>query len=134
MSKPTLEGLHSPDGKSSTGLSENIIALLCYILGPYTWIMGLIFYNTERSSKYVKFHAVQAMILGIIASGIWLIFLIMGITTAFIGIGWVFMLLAWLVVTGGCLALCIYGIVTTYAKQDFVLPIIGEQAYAIVTK
>ena len=45
--------------KSSTGLDENIAGLLCYVLG---WISGLVFLLLERDSDFVRFHAVQSII------------------------------------------------------------------------
>ena len=52
-------------GKSSTGLDENVAALLSYVM---TWVTGLIFFLIEKESRLVRFHAVQALILGIIAA------------------------------------------------------------------
>ena len=45
--------------KSSTGLDENIAGLLCYVLG---WVSGIVFLLLEREGKFVKFHAVQSII------------------------------------------------------------------------
>ena len=45
--------------KSSTGLDENIAGLLCYVLG---WVSGIVFVILERESSFVKFHAVQSII------------------------------------------------------------------------
>lgn len=45
--------------KSSTGLEENVAGLLCYVLG---WITGLIFFLIEKDSKFVRFHAMQSII------------------------------------------------------------------------
>ena len=45
--------------KSSTGLDENIAGLLCYLFG---WITGLVFLLIEKDSKFVKFHAIQSII------------------------------------------------------------------------
>jgi len=45
--------------KSSTGLPENIAALLCYLLG---WVSGLVFYLIEKQSDFVKYHATQSLI------------------------------------------------------------------------
>lgn len=47
--------------KSSTGLDENVAALLAYIA---TWITGLIFFLIEKESRFVRFHAMQAILLG----------------------------------------------------------------------
>ena len=46
-------------GKSSTGLSENIAGLLCYVLG---WVSGIVFILLERESEFVRFHAIQSII------------------------------------------------------------------------
>ena len=47
--------------KSSTGLDENIAALLAYL---FHWVSGLIFFLIEKNSRLVRFHAMQALILG----------------------------------------------------------------------
>jgi uncharacterized membrane protein len=45
--------------KTSTGLDENVAGLLCYVLG---WITGLIFILIEQENKFVRFHAMQSII------------------------------------------------------------------------
>ena len=45
--------------KSSTGLEANIAGLLCYVLG---WISGLVFILLEKDNKFVRFHAMQSII------------------------------------------------------------------------
>jgi uncharacterized membrane protein len=45
--------------KTSTGLDENVAGLLCYVLG---WITGLIFFLVEKNNKFVRFHALQSII------------------------------------------------------------------------
>ena len=45
--------------KSSTGLDENVAALLCYVLG---WISGIVFILLEQKSDLIRFHAVQSII------------------------------------------------------------------------
>src|ERR1051325_7645208 len=47
-------------GKSSTGLDENIAALLSYVFG---WVSGLIFFLIEKDSRLVRFHAMQSILL-----------------------------------------------------------------------
>ena len=46
-------------GKTSTGLEQNVAGLLCYVLG---WITGIIFLLLEKDNKFVRFHAVQSII------------------------------------------------------------------------
>ena len=45
--------------KTESGLQENVAGLLCYAL---LWVSGLIFYLIETDNKFVRFHAVQSMI------------------------------------------------------------------------
>ncbi len=44
---------------TSTGLKENVAALLCYVLG---WLTGIIFYILENKNPVVRFHAVQSIV------------------------------------------------------------------------
>ena len=45
--------------KTSTGLSENVAGLLCYLLW---WISGIIFILIEPKNRFVRFHAMQSLI------------------------------------------------------------------------
>src|SRR5579862_6133106 len=49
-------------GPSSIGIDANIAAAISYF-----WIIGLIFFLIEKQNKFVRFHALQAMFLGISA-------------------------------------------------------------------
>jgi uncharacterized membrane protein len=46
-------------GRASAGLKPNVAGLLCYVLG---WITGLEFLLTEKKDKFVRFHAIQSII------------------------------------------------------------------------
>jgi len=45
--------------KTSTGLDENVAGLLCYVLG---WISGVVLLLIETENKFVRFHAMQSII------------------------------------------------------------------------
>ncbi|MEM1577587.1 MAG: DUF4870 domain-containing protein [Candidatus Pacearchaeota archaeon] len=45
--------------KTELNIDENLEALLCYVLG---WITGIVFLVLEKKSKFVKFHAIQSII------------------------------------------------------------------------
>jgi uncharacterized membrane protein len=47
-------------GKTSTGMQPNVAALLSYVLGVLT---GIIFFIIEKENKFVRFHALQCIIL-----------------------------------------------------------------------
>ena len=44
---------------TSTGLAQNVAALLCYVAG---WITGIIFFVLEQKNKFVRFHAAQSIV------------------------------------------------------------------------
>jgi len=46
-------------GKTSTGIEPNVAGLLCYLFG---WVTGIIFFILEKENKYVRFHALQSII------------------------------------------------------------------------
>lgn len=52
----------SPQGtgkKSTTGLDSNVAGLLSYLLG---WVTGLIFFLLEEKDEFVRFHALQSIV------------------------------------------------------------------------
>ncbi|OPL17529.1 MAG: hypothetical protein AVO38_00670 [delta proteobacterium ML8_D] len=49
--------------KSSTGMEPKIAVLLAYL---FSWLGGLIIFLIEKENKFVKWNALQALILGIL--------------------------------------------------------------------
>jgi uncharacterized membrane protein len=129
-----------PAGKSSTGLDENIAALLSYILG---WVSGLIFFLMEKDSKLVRFHAMQSILLsvavGVVCVVLWIVtFILVVIASQLAGaLGSLVGLLAtlfWIVVSIALLLAWILCLVRAYQGQFFKLPVIGNLADKIVNK
>jgi len=66
--------------KSSLGMDANLTVIIVYIamavvswihyLGWIAWAVPLVFYFMEKNSEFVKFHAVQATIIGILRAAI----------------------------------------------------------------
>jgi uncharacterized membrane protein len=50
-------------GKSSTGMDENVAALLTYVFGLVT---GILFLIVEKESKFVRFHAFQSILISVV--------------------------------------------------------------------
>ena len=46
-------------GETSIGMQPNMAGLLCYFFG---FITGLVFYLIEKKNKFVRFHAMQSMV------------------------------------------------------------------------
>ena len=121
-------------GKSSTGLDENVAALLSYVM---TWLTGLIFFLIEKDSRLVRFHAMQALILGIIAVVasfvLWFAYFVVIIVASQISgaLGSLVSLLLGLVIFVFFAALLvgwILGMVKAFQGQYFKLPVIGNFA------
>jgi len=68
--------------KSSTGMDPKIAVLLSYL---FSWLGGLIFYLMEKENKFVKWNALQALILGIIEVACIIVFSVILIWVPFIG-------------------------------------------------
>lgn len=102
-------------GKSSTGMDENVAALLTYVLGLVT---GIIFLIIEKESKLVRFHAFQSILVSAV-------YIILGMILGLIPfIGWLIELLLapiffilWLVL-----------LYQAYQGKWFKLPIVGDFA------
>ena len=127
-------------GKSSTGLDENVAALLSYIFG---WISGLIFFLMEKDSRLVRFHGMQsillnvtAIVIGIVLYIAWAILVIvlalMSDVLASLG-GIVFGLLIFVFYIA-ILVAWILCLVKAYQRQYFKLPVIGNFAEKFSTK
>ena len=120
--------------KSSTGLDENIAALLSYVFG---WVSGLIFFLIEKDSRLVRFHAMQSILLNvciaILGFVIWIITFVLIIIGAAAGdvLGMIFSLLAtliWVVFSIALLIAWIMCLIKAFQSQYFKLPVIGNLA------
>jgi len=101
--------------KTSTGLEDNIAGLLCYVAG---WVSGLIFLLIETENKFVRFHAVQSII-------------VFGFISVFgIVFGWIpfFSLFIWPLVAGLWFVLWVVLMYKAYQGTMYKLPIAGDLA------
>ena len=121
-------------GKSSTGLDENIAALLSYVFG---WVSGLIFFLIEKDSRLVRFHAMQSLLLnvsiGVIITVIWILFAVLFVVVSQIsdvlsGLLGIVATLLWVVISIGILIAWIMCLIKAYNRQYYKLPIIGNFA------
>lgn len=118
--------------KSSTGLEPNVAALLAYVL---TWVTGLIFFLIEKEDRFVRFHAMQAILFGVSTATISiLVGIAIGVMTYLSAILGLLCLLAWLVCMLPFLAGWIICMIKAYQGQMLKLPLIGKMAEAIVNK
>ena len=110
---------------SVPGLQENMAAALCY---PLTILTGIIFLVLEpyNKNRTVRFHAFQAIFLGLA----WIVFLILlGILTAAMSfMGFFFIMMLHRLVYLGFLALIVLLMYKAYNNEKYVLPVIGPLA------
>jgi uncharacterized membrane protein len=120
--------------KSSTGLDENIAALLSYIFG---WVSGLVFFLIEKDSRLVRFHAMQSLlfnvVIAVVGIALWIVLFIVfmiaaqisGVLTTLLSLVSILVWVAFLIVIFGGLIFCL---VKAFQGQYFKLPVIGNFA------
>ncbi|HEY3103704.1 MAG TPA: DUF4870 domain-containing protein [Pyrinomonadaceae bacterium] len=133
----------APGGTASIGMDANLASMLCYLtmiccgLGI---IISLVFFLIEKTSRLLRFHAMQALLYG----GVWIVVGIafrilsmiaeialgdtLGILVFF---GW---LAVRLLVALVLLAFLIMAAIKAYQGQYYKLPILGNIAWNIVNK
>ena len=105
--------------KSSTGMEPKIAVLLSYL---FSWLGGLIFFLMEKENKFVKWNALQALILGIIEMIALILFVfILGIPLLFVYVGIFFMAIGWIIFAAGYIC-AIIAIVMNFQGKTFRIP------------
>jgi len=125
-------------GKSALGLDGNVAAALGYPIG----IIAIICLIMEKENRFVKFHALQSILLHVafivVAIAVWIIgiiIMIAGVAAAAAtdsgalgGLAGMLFGLIWLVVIVAYIGGLIFAAVKAYQGNQFTLPIIGGMA------
>ena len=102
-------------GKTSLGMEANVAALLSYLLG---FITGIIFYVLEKENKFVRFHAMQSIL---VFGSLFVLAIVIGIMPfmgrALVNIIWILDIILWVIL-----------MVKAYKGEYFKLPIAGDIA------
>jgi uncharacterized membrane protein len=115
--------------RSSTGLEANVAGALCYFLGL---LSGLIFWVVESQSRFVRFHAMQAMLVSVVWLAILIVYMalwnvlyalpVVGVIAGLFGtIGYFVIVLAWV-------GAWLYCMLKAFQGERFKLPYLGEFA------
>jgi uncharacterized membrane protein len=112
---PAADGAGSGAGAASAGLQSNLAAALAYL-----WITAIILLLLEpyNRDKFVRFHAFQALFLGLASIAGHLVL------TAIPILGWTLMPLWSLLI----LVLAVVAAVKAYQQQAWLIPVIGPFA------
>jgi uncharacterized membrane protein len=110
-----MSSLADIKGKSSTGMDENVAALVTYVFGLVT---GIIFLVIEKESKFVRFHAFQSILISAV-------YIILNMVLGFLPIiGWLLTLL----LAPIFFILWLFLLYQAYQGNLFKLPVIGDFA------
>jgi uncharacterized membrane protein len=115
--------------KSSTGLEANVAGALCYFFGLLT---GLIFWVAESQSRFVRFHAMQAMLVSVLWIAVLIVFMalwtvlyrlpVIGLVAGLFGT------LGYFAIVVGWVGLWLFCMFKAFQGERFKLPYIGEFA------
>jgi uncharacterized membrane protein len=111
-------------------MADNVASTLCYI--PFAgFVIAIVFLVMEPYSRNraVKFHAFQAIFLGVGAIAVDIVFRIFfGMMLAIFGFFGIFTAVIWPLFGLACFVLWIYLLISTYQGKTVVLPVIGPLA------
>ncbi len=96
--------------KNGSGVSENTLGLVCYLIG----ILSIIFVFTEKRNKFIRFHAIQSTILNVTY---FVLIVIFSGDTALYGLAALVFLILWIVL-----------MYKAYKGEKYKLPVIGDYA------
>lgn len=127
-------------GKSALGLDGNVAALLGYII----WVIALISVIMEKENRFVRFHAIQALLFNAAFIVLYIVLAILQVVIMAVSVGaaaaagdaggaiglilWLISLLIWMVVPIIMLIGIILAAIKAYQGQMYKLPIIGNMA------
>jgi uncharacterized membrane protein len=131
-------GVHFQKVKSAIGLDGNVAAALGYPIG----IIAIICLIMEKENRFVKFHALQSILLHVgfivVAIALWIIgfvLIIAGVAAsgatnsgAIGGVLGMLFGLIWVVVIVAYIGAMLFAAVKAYQGNTLVLPLIGEMA------
>ena len=115
--------------RSSTGLDANIAAALSYFLGL---LSGAVFFGIETESRFVKFHAMQSMLVSVAAIVVYIAYtIVFMILWRLPFVGWIagiFGTLGWALLALAFLGLWLFCMFKAFQGERFKLPYLGEVA------
>lgn len=131
-----------PGQPSSIGMQPNLAAALSYI-----WIVGLIFFFIEKENKFIRFHAMQSVLYGVLWIVVMIALAILNAIIAIIGgvaasaagsaggvVGLLVTLISlgiWLIIPLVYLGGLIFAALKAYQGTMFKFPIVGNMAEKI---
>ena len=125
MAEAKKEKAVEPVPKKAEG-DSNLMGALAYLFGLIT---GIIMYVVKPEDRYVRFHAVQSILLNVALIVIFIVASIVMVILAFLPVaGQICALLIYPVLMLGSLLLWLFMMYKAYSGERYKLPYIGEMA------
>ncbi|HEU5171601.1 MAG TPA: DUF4870 domain-containing protein [Gemmatimonadales bacterium] len=115
--------MSAPAPNTGTGLAPNVAGALAYLLGPIT---GVLFLVLEKNSPFVRFHALQSIVFGVLWMIFWIALTVLSNVVPVLG--WIVGFLISIVAGLGGLVLWLLLMYKAYQGQEWELPIAGPIA------
>ena len=118
-----------PAPPAGTGLEPNVAGALSYILGALT---GILFLVVDGQRPFVRFHAMQSIVLTVTLVVLWIVLGVAGMVLAVIPIiGWLIGILLSLGLSLGGLILWLYLMYRAWSGDEWAVPFVGGWARQI---
>ena len=123
MSSPT-------PGQTNLGIAPNLGGLLCYVPCCVGFIFSIVAVIVEKQSRFVRFHALQSLLLHAAAFGIGIAFMFVNIALSMLHLGIAGLLLVpiRILIGFGFFAACVYLMIQANSGEETELPVIGPMA------
>jgi uncharacterized membrane protein len=117
----------TPGGQTNLGMAPNVAGLLCYVPCCIGLIFSIVAVIVEKSSRFVRFHAFQSLLLHAAAIVLYVGLTGLKIGLTIVGLGAVSLLLTLvsMVVGVAFLGLTVFMMIKANGGEEFELPVIG---------
>ena len=111
---------------AGTGIAPNMAGALSYFLGALT---GVLFLIIDKDRPFVRFHAMQSIVLSVAWVGLWIVFSVLSMILGAVPVlGWVIGLLLSIALGIGGFVLWLYLMYRAYSGDEWEMPMVGEYA------
>lgn len=111
---------------AGTGIAPNMAGALTYFLGALT---GILFIIIDRDRPFVRFHAMQSIVLSVAWVGLWIVLSVLSMILGAVPVlGWLIGLLLSIALGIGGFVLWLYLMYRAYSGDEWEMPMIGEYA------
>lgn len=117
--------------QQEAGLSPNLAGALAYLLTPLT---GILFLVMEKKSAFVRFHAMQSIVIGVAMIVVWIALSILSAVLSVVPLlGVIVGLLLTLGYGAFCFVLWLMLMFRAYQGKEWEVPLAGAQARRLLT-